>query len=100
LVEMSVPSRRGIMVKPDLRVHNATDLHTWEIGEDDGLPLTTPARTLLDLAAVVPRRARPRGPRQDGSQLDVDCQRLAAIDLGEVERRRPAHEAGVVECHS
>jgi hypothetical protein len=53
-VEMSVPSRRGIKAKRDLRVHNATDLHPWEIAEDDGLPLTTPARTLLDLAAVVP----------------------------------------------
>ena len=31
-----------------------THLHPWEIGEDEGLPLTTPARTLLDLAAVVP----------------------------------------------
>jgi hypothetical protein len=52
-VEISVPSRRGIRTKPDLRIHNATDLHDWEITEDDGLPLTTPSRTLLDLAAVV-----------------------------------------------
>jgi hypothetical protein len=52
--ELSIPSARGRKPQHDLRVHRSVDLHPWEICEDDGLPLTTPARTLLDLAAVVP----------------------------------------------
>ena len=52
--ELSISSDRGRKPQRDLRVHRSTDLHPWEISEDNGLPLTTPARTLLDLAAVVP----------------------------------------------
>jgi hypothetical protein len=52
--ELSILSDRGRKPHHDLRVHRSVDLHDWEIGEDDGLPLTSPARTLLDLAAVVP----------------------------------------------
>ncbi len=52
--ELSIPSDRGRKPQRDLRVHRSIDLHPWELGEDGGLPITTPARTLLDLAAVVP----------------------------------------------
>ena len=52
--ELSIPSGRGRKPQRDLRVHRSVDLHPSEIGEDDGIPITTPARTLLDLAAVVP----------------------------------------------
>ncbi len=69
-VEMSVLSRRGIRAKRDLRVHNATDLHPWEISKDEGLPLTTPARTLLDLAAVVPAHQLRRAVER-AEQLEI-----------------------------
>ncbi len=52
--ELSIASGRGRKPQRELRVHRSVDLRPWEIGKDDGLPLTTPARTLLDLAAVVP----------------------------------------------
>ena len=67
--ELSIPSDRGRKPQRDLRVHRSIDLHSWELGEDDGLPITTPARTLLDLAAVVPahhlRRAVERAEQME-----------------------------------
>jgi hypothetical protein len=69
-VELAIPSRRGIKRSRDLLVHNATDLHDWEIGKDDGIPLTTPARTLLDLAAVVPAHQLRRAVER-AEQLEI-----------------------------
>jgi very-short-patch-repair endonuclease len=53
-IEMSVRSHRGCKRKDDLVVHRSMALEDWEVAEHDALALTTPARTLLDLAAVVP----------------------------------------------
>lgn len=53
-IELTVRADRGQKAKEDLRIHRSTDLADWEVTEEDGIPVTTPARTLLDLAAVVP----------------------------------------------
>jgi hypothetical protein len=43
-------SRRGI------RFHSTVSLHPDDVGERDGVPVTSLARTLLDVAEVVPQR--------------------------------------------
>lgn len=90
-VEISVPSRRGIRLKRDLHIHNATDLHDWEITEDDGLPVTTPARTLLDLAAVVPPHQLRRAVER-AEQLEI-YDHTAVLRVLAAHPRRPGSPA-------
>jgi hypothetical protein len=48
---VSVP-RPARVRRPGIRVHSPRCLRADEVTVDDGLPITTPARTLLDLAAT------------------------------------------------
>jgi hypothetical protein len=89
--ELSIRSDRGRKPQRDLRVHRSVDLQACEITADDGLPLTTPARTLLDLAAVVPphhlRRAVERA-----EQLEI-YDHTAVLRVLAVHPRRPGSPA-------
>jgi very-short-patch-repair endonuclease len=51
--EISVDRERGLRIR-DVKVHRSRDLHPDHIVFRDGLPLTTPARTLVDLGQVAP----------------------------------------------
>jgi very-short-patch-repair endonuclease len=42
--------------RPGLRIHRPRTLRPDEVTVSDGIPVTTPARTILDLAAVLQRR--------------------------------------------
>jgi hypothetical protein len=68
-VELTVGANRGQKPRKGIRVHRSGELHAWEIDEEDGIPVTSVARTLLDLAAVVPahhlRRAVERSVQLD-----------------------------------
>lgn len=68
-------SRRLRGPRHGVRLHLARGLSPDEIGHHHGLPLTTPARTLLDLAASVARveleRALARGERNRALTHDV-----------------------------
>src|SRR2546428_612589 len=55
-VEVIVPTRNGRRRRGKLAVHRMP-LHPSEVTVCEGIPVTPPARTLLDLAAVVPRQA-------------------------------------------
>lgn len=57
-VEVSVPGRRPR--KPGIRVYRIRALPRDETTRSEGVPITTPARTLLDLASVVDSRALER----------------------------------------
>jgi very-short-patch-repair endonuclease len=59
-VDVSVPNSAGRTKRPGLRVHRATSLAGTETTHHRAIPVTTPARTLLDLAASLPRRALER----------------------------------------
>jgi very-short-patch-repair endonuclease len=59
-IDVSVPVGSGRARRPRLRVHRARALRTDEVTEHHAIPVTTPARTLLDLAASLPRRALER----------------------------------------
>jgi very-short-patch-repair endonuclease len=50
IVDVSVPSRAGRMKRPGLRIHRPRTLRGSEITTRDRIPVTTPARTILDLA--------------------------------------------------
>lgn len=52
LIEVSMP-RPGCHRLPGVVVHRSTDLHTAQALRCGGIPVTPPARTLVDLGAVV-----------------------------------------------
>jgi hypothetical protein len=51
VIHITVPGRAGRKRRPGIRVHRPESLVADEVTTIDGLPITTPARTLLDLAA-------------------------------------------------
>jgi very-short-patch-repair endonuclease len=56
---IDVTTPRRLHARPGLHPHRAV-LPADEVTVHDGIPTTTPARTLLDLAAVIPRQALER----------------------------------------
>ena len=66
------PARRGI------RVHRTTTLHPEDTLVLDRIPVTSVDRTLLDLAAIVPRRRLLRAVEQ--------AERLQRLDVGGLDR--------------
>lgn len=55
VVVVTVPVRRTNRF-PDVRVHQTTDLTAEQTTEINGIPVTCPPRTVLDLAAVLPSK--------------------------------------------
>ena len=79
---IDVITPRTLHARPALRPHCAV-LPTDEMTTKDGIPVTTPARTLLDLAAILDRRALER-----------------AFNEAEVRRlTSPAPLATLIACH-
>jgi hypothetical protein len=54
-VELTIDGPRGTRRRPGRIVHRSRDLLIEERAIERGIPVTSIARTLLDLAAVVPR---------------------------------------------
>lgn len=54
--ELKVPPRR-VVRRPGLLVYRGEDLKGETVGRVDGIPVTSPATTLVDLARVLPVRA-------------------------------------------
>jgi very-short-patch-repair endonuclease/predicted transcriptional regulator of viral defense system len=59
-IDVSVPSAAGRGERPGLRIHRAAQLRGDEITVQQGIRVTTVARTLLDLAATLRPRALER----------------------------------------
>jgi predicted transcriptional regulator of viral defense system len=72
--EVTIPSRNGRRQREGLVIHRATNLPQAEVTHREGIPVTTPARTLLDLAAVV--------GRHDVERAMEAAERLRLFDLG------------------
>jgi predicted transcriptional regulator of viral defense system len=82
-VEIAVPRRRR--VRDGLVLHE-TQLPEDERDEHEGIPVTTPARTLLDLAAVLDSTsspARPSAPRRSGSGAGRPCRSSSTATRGD-----------------
>jgi very-short-patch-repair endonuclease len=86
--------------RPGLRVHRHATLLAAEITRHEGIPVTTPARTLLDLAASLPRRAVERALDQSAVLRLFDFTALCAA--AEAHRGRPGAPllSAVLEQHS
>jgi predicted transcriptional regulator of viral defense system len=78
-IDVSVPSAAGRGKRPGLRIHRASNLRGNEITEHQGIRATTPARTLLDLASSLPRRALERALDQAEIRDLYDRRELEAI---------------------
>jgi very-short-patch-repair endonuclease len=59
-IDVTVGSAGGRGKRAGLHIHRTPTLQADEITERQGIRVTTPARTLLDLAAILPRRALER----------------------------------------
>jgi len=59
VIDVTVPSRAGRR-RAGIQVHRSCTLAPADVAPIDGIPTTTPARTILDLAGVLPRRSLER----------------------------------------
>ena len=55
-VDVTVSSTAGPRSRPGLRVHRVRDLPPEDVTRHRGVPATSPPRTLLDLASILPAR--------------------------------------------
>jgi very-short-patch-repair endonuclease len=84
-VEMTMPRGSSRKLK-GVRIHRVRDLRDDEVTQVDGIPITTPARTLLDLAEVAPSR--------DVEQAYAAALRMKLVTpdaMREMVSRHPAH---------
>jgi very-short-patch-repair endonuclease len=85
-IDVTSPIRSGRR-KPGLRVHRGDRLHADEVSTVRGVPCTTVARTLLDLAAVRPVWAI-RSAVETAERLELFDLRTVTVLLARHRRRR------------
>jgi len=85
VVDVSV-GRSGRLRRPGLRLHRRRSLSAAEVTVLDGLPITTPARTVLDLAAGGLRGAK--------LEAVVDVAVHERLDFGDLERLLRSRQPG------
>lgn len=76
-VEVTVPTTHGRRPRPGIVLHRSMALRAGDIRHRHGIPVTSPARTVVDLASVLPRRRLER-------VIDA-CERLGLCDLDALE---------------
>jgi very-short-patch-repair endonuclease len=81
-----VTVRRTGRSRPGLRLHRPRTLRPDEVTVHEGIPVTTPARTILDLAALLQRRPLERLLDQAENTRLTDVPSLAALA-----RAHPGH---------
>jgi len=79
LIDVTVPSQNGRVKRAGIRVHRSGRLATEEICERCGIPVTTVARTLLDLADVLDRQALRRAVTEAEYTQRFDLTTLIAV---------------------
>jgi hypothetical protein len=70
-------SLQSVRSRPDIHAHATPTLRARDVTTRHGIPCTSVARTLLDLADVVPRRQLERAVEQ--------AEMLRVFDLGELQ---------------
>ncbi len=73
--EVTVP-RTGTRIHAGLRVHRTSTLDPPDLARQRGIPVTSPARTLMDLAAQLPARPLRRAVRQAQALQRVNTRQL------------------------
>jgi very-short-patch-repair endonuclease len=88
LIELTV-SGSGSRSRPGLRIHRTRSLDLRDVARHNGIPVTTPARTLLDLADELPDKGLRRAVRQ-AQALQLTNVRLIADVLTRANGRHGA----------
>jgi hypothetical protein len=78
-IDMTVPSQNGRIRRRGVRVHRSGRLAAEEVTTRSGIPVTTVARTLLDLADVLPRQALRRAVTEAEYTGRFDLTALIAV---------------------
>jgi predicted transcriptional regulator of viral defense system len=86
-IDVSVRSAGGRAKRPGLRIHRTPTLQTDEITAHQGIRVTSPARTLLDLASSLPRRALERALDEAEIRDLYDRRTLEAVALAHAGER-------------
>jgi very-short-patch-repair endonuclease len=79
LIDVTVPARAGRRKRPGIRIHRSGRLAPEEVTERSGIPVTTVARTLLDLADVLDRQALRRAVTEAEYTGRLDHDSLIAV---------------------
>src|SRR5690349_6326049 len=98
-IDVSVPGAGGRGKRPRLRVHRAAKLTRDEVTEKDAIEVTTPARTLLDLAFSLPRRALERALDEAVMRELFDLRALQATLEGHRSQRGAAALSTALSHH-
>jgi very-short-patch-repair endonuclease len=99
--DVSVPRASGRAKRAHLRIHRTSALKSDEVTTHHGIPVTTPARTLLDLASSLPRRAVERALDQAEILELFDLRQLTSvIDAHRGERGAGALAAALGDHHA
>jgi very-short-patch-repair endonuclease len=77
-IDITIPSC-STRVRPGIRVHRTRRLDAPDTCAHEGVPLTSPARTLLDLAEILPRKELQRAVEQAQILRCVRVDELHAI---------------------
>jgi very-short-patch-repair endonuclease len=93
--EVTVP-RAGRRAHPRLRVHRSSVLTGADVARHRGIPLTSPARTLLDLAATLRDRPLRRAVRQAQALHLTNVRQLAETIQRAGRRHGSSRLAGVI----
>jgi very-short-patch-repair endonuclease len=78
-IDVTVPARSGRKKRRGIRVHRSGRLRREETVVRDGVPVTTVARTLLDLADVLPTQALKRAIDESEYRGRFDLTSLTAV---------------------
>jgi hypothetical protein len=79
LIDVTVPSRNGRIRRAGIRIHRSGRLAPEEVTERSGIPVTTVARTLLDLADVIEMQALRRAVTEAEYRGRFDLASLIAV---------------------
>jgi very-short-patch-repair endonuclease len=77
----------GSRVHPGVRVHRCSDLARNETTRRAEIPVTTPARTIVDLAAIVPERELRHLIRRAEGKKRLELEQLVALHRRRARRR-------------
>lgn len=78
LLDVTLPTLSA-RTHPGIRIHRSRTLRLADVTRHRGIPVTSPARTLLDLAAVLPYDGARRAVRQAQSLHLVNVRQLAKL---------------------
>jgi putative AbiEi antitoxin of type IV toxin-antitoxin system/uncharacterized protein DUF559 len=95
-IDVTVRSAGGRDKRPGLRIHRTPTLRADEITEHHGIRVTTVARTLLDLASSMPRRALERALDEAEIRELYDLASLDAVVRAHVGERGAGALAGAL----